>query len=60
MRSARALGFRTVAVYSTADADARHVQEADQAVCGRLPLVDVHLRVRDDSRDPQDALGIPG
>jgi geranyl-CoA carboxylase alpha subunit len=33
MRSARALGYRTVAVYSTADTAARHVQEADQAVC---------------------------
>ena len=33
MRSARALGYRTVAVYSAADADARHVREADQAVC---------------------------
>jgi geranyl-CoA carboxylase alpha subunit len=33
MRSARALGYRTVAVYSTADIDARHVREADQAVC---------------------------
>ena len=33
MRSARALGYRTVAVYSTADAGARHVREADQAVC---------------------------
>ena len=33
MRSARALGYRTVAVYSTADAHARHVLEADQAVC---------------------------
>jgi len=32
-RSAHALGFRTVAVHSTADADARHVREADQAVC---------------------------
>ncbi|CAN7276376.1 acetyl-CoA carboxylase biotin carboxylase subunit [Variovorax sp. LjRoot130] len=38
IRSARALGFRTVAVYSTADADARHVQEADQAVCIGEPL----------------------
>ena len=28
MRSARALGYRTVAVYSSADADARHVREA--------------------------------
>ncbi len=33
MRSARAQGYRTVAVYSTADAAARHVHEADQAVC---------------------------
>ena len=33
MRSAHALGYRTVAVYSTADAGARHVREADQAVC---------------------------
>ena len=33
MRSAHALGFRTVAVYSSADRLARHVQFADQAVC---------------------------
>ncbi len=33
MRSARALGLRTVAVYSAADAQARHVREADEAVC---------------------------
>lgn len=33
MRTAQALGYRTVAVYSEADADARHVQLADQAVC---------------------------
>ena len=32
-RSAHALGYQTVAVYSTADAQARHVLEADQAVC---------------------------
>ncbi|MDL9997731.1 acetyl-CoA carboxylase biotin carboxylase subunit [Variovorax sp. J22P240] len=38
IRSARALGYRTVAVYSTADAGARHVQEADQAVCIGAPL----------------------
>ena len=39
MRSARAAGYRTVAVYSTADARSRHVAEADQAVCigGALP-----------------------
>jgi geranyl-CoA carboxylase alpha subunit len=33
MRSAREGGYRTVAVYSSADANARHVHEADQAVC---------------------------
>ncbi len=33
IRTARAMGFRTVAVYSEADADALHVSEADQAVC---------------------------
>ncbi len=38
MRSARALGYQTVAVYSTADARARHVFEADQAVCIGEPL----------------------
>jgi len=37
MRSAQALGYRTVAVYSTADAQARHVLEADQAVCIGAP-----------------------
>ncbi|MDT7838202.1 acetyl-CoA carboxylase biotin carboxylase subunit [Aquabacterium sp. OR-4] len=38
IRSARALGYRTVAVYSTADAHSRHVREADQAVCIGAPL----------------------
>jgi geranyl-CoA carboxylase alpha subunit len=33
MRSAKAMGLRTVAVYASADAQARHVREADQAVC---------------------------
>ncbi|MCC6853555.1 MAG: 3-methylcrotonyl-CoA carboxylase [Comamonadaceae bacterium] len=33
MRSARRLGLRTVAVYSDADADAPHVEAADQALC---------------------------
>ena len=32
MRTARAMGWRTVAVYSTADADAEHVRQADEAV----------------------------
>ena len=38
IRSARALGYRTIAVYSTADTGARHVREADQAVCIGEPL----------------------
>ena len=37
-RTARRLGYRTVAVYSTADANSRHVREADQAVCIGEPL----------------------
>jgi len=46
MRSARALGYRTVAVYSTADAGARHVAEADQAVCiGEALPAQSYLRI---------------
>lgn len=33
IRTARNLGYRTVAVYSTADTQALHVQTADEAVC---------------------------
>ena len=33
MRSARDQGYRTVAVYSEADAGAPHVQLADEAIC---------------------------
>jgi acetyl/propionyl-CoA carboxylase alpha subunit len=32
MRTARAMGIRTIAVYSDADAKAKHVREADEAV----------------------------
>jgi geranyl-CoA carboxylase alpha subunit len=33
MRTARAMGLRTVAVYSEADRDSRHAREADASVC---------------------------
>uniref|UniRef100_UPI00037D9277 acetyl-CoA carboxylase biotin carboxylase subunit n=1 Tax=Pseudomonas asplenii TaxID=53407 RepID=UPI00037D9277 len=39
IRTARAQGYRTVAVYSQADADARHVRLADEAVCIGAPQV---------------------
>ena len=38
IRTARTMGYQTVAVYSTADAGSRHVLEADQAVCIGDPL----------------------
>jgi geranyl-CoA carboxylase alpha subunit len=46
MRTAHAMGYRTVAVYSTADADALHVRAADQAICigGALPA-ESYLRI---------------
>jgi geranyl-CoA carboxylase alpha subunit len=46
MRTAHHLGYRTVAVYSKADADAPHVQMADQAVCiGPAPVAASYLNV---------------
>ncbi|MFL1483193.1 acetyl/propionyl/methylcrotonyl-CoA carboxylase subunit alpha [Marinobacter sp. LN3S78] len=46
IRSARELGYRTVAVYSSADRNARHVRAADQAVAigGDLPA-ESYLRI---------------
>jgi geranyl-CoA carboxylase alpha subunit len=46
MRTAKAMGMRTVAVYSEADANAQHVREADQSVCiGPAPVADSYLRL---------------
>ncbi|WLH33978.1 acetyl/propionyl/methylcrotonyl-CoA carboxylase subunit alpha [Pseudomonas sp. FP2196] len=45
-RTAQALGYRTVAVYSDADADALHVQMADQAVhVGTAPVQQSYLNI---------------
>jgi acetyl-CoA/propionyl-CoA carboxylase biotin carboxyl carrier protein len=46
VRTLRALGVRSVAVYSDADADARHVREADTAVrIGPAPAAESYLSV---------------
>ncbi|MFI6344051.1 acetyl/propionyl/methylcrotonyl-CoA carboxylase subunit alpha [Streptomyces sp. NPDC050560] len=45
IRTLRALGIRSAAVFSDADADARHVREADTAVrIGPAPAVESYLR----------------
>ena len=45
IRTARAMGVRTVAVYSDADAQARHVAMADEAVrLGPAPVAESYLR----------------
>ncbi|MFZ5756253.1 MAG: acetyl-CoA carboxylase biotin carboxylase subunit [Pseudomonadota bacterium] len=46
MRTAKALGYRTVAVYSDADRDTPHVRMADRAVCiGPAPVGQSYLRI---------------
>ena len=46
IRTARRLGYRTVAVYSEADVHAPHVAQADAAVCiGKAPAADSYLRI---------------
>lgn len=46
MRTAKAMGLKTVAVYSEADANAQHVREADQSVCiGPAPVADSYLQL---------------
>ncbi len=45
-RACREMGIRTVAVHSTADADAMHVRLADEAVCiGPPPTRDSYLNI---------------
>ncbi|WP_405882243.1 acetyl/propionyl/methylcrotonyl-CoA carboxylase subunit alpha [Streptomyces sp. NBC_01136] len=47
IRTLRALGVRSVAVFSDADADARHVREADTAVrIGPAPAAESYLSVQ--------------
>jgi geranyl-CoA carboxylase alpha subunit len=46
IRTARALGYRTVAVFSQADAGAPHVALADEAVCiGPAPAAESYLAI---------------
>ncbi|MFT4011669.1 MAG: biotin carboxylase N-terminal domain-containing protein [Nocardioidaceae bacterium] len=46
IRTARALGIRTIAVYSDADCDAMHVRAADQAVrIGPTPASESYLNI---------------
>lgn len=46
LHTAQRLGYRTVAVFSEADADARHVQLADEAVCiGPAPVQQSYLNI---------------
>jgi geranyl-CoA carboxylase alpha subunit len=46
LRSAQALGYRGIAVYSEADAQAPHVQLADEAVCiGPAPVRESYLHI---------------
>lgn len=46
LRSAKEMGIKTVAVYSTADKDSLHVRFADEAVCiGPAPSKDSYLKI---------------
>lgn len=46
MRTAKAMGYKTVAVYSEADATAEHVRMADEAVCiGKASPSKSYLRI---------------
>src|SRR5215813_2235847 len=46
MRTAKAMGYRTVAIYSEADREAPHVEFADEAVCiGAPPVGESYLNI---------------
>ena len=46
IRTCREMGIKTVAVYSTADAESLHVRFADEAVCiGPPPSIDSYLKI---------------
>ena len=46
IRTCKEMGIKTVAVYSTADADSLHVRFADEAVCiGPAPSTDSYLKI---------------
>ncbi len=57
MRTAKNSGYRTVAVYSEADADALHVQMADEAVCIGPPAVSESYLVADKILDAAKRTG---
>jgi acetyl-CoA carboxylase biotin carboxylase subunit len=46
IRACKELGIQTVVVYSTADADAAYLKQADQAICiGNAPAVESYLKI---------------
>ena len=56
IKTARKMGIRTVAVYSDADRDARHVELADEAVhIGPAPSRESYLQAeaRQETREPR-------
>ena len=67
IRTCKEMGIKTVAVYSTADADSLHVRFADEAVCvgppasaeSYLKISEYHCGCRDYKcrRDPPRATG---
>ena len=55
IKTARKMGIATVAVYSDADAGARHVRLADEAVrIGAAPARESYLRGDAERADPAD------